>query len=179
MVMEVRTEWDGTTGGTGVTVMHFADTTPVDGILAAVRTFWASLASLLPNEVTVRVQSEVRSLNVATGVLTDVETGPAQAAVAGTYTGVYAMPAGLRIDWETGQIVAGRRVTGRTYVVPAGGLEQDGTPSAAAITQINNAATALLGATPLVVWSRTHGVQVSVQQALVANKAAVLRGRRD
>jgi hypothetical protein len=105
--------------------------------------------------------------------------------VNGSSTGAYSRPAGGRIDWATDTIVAGRRLTGRTYLVPfaLSAFDTEGVITAANVSSLTTAALALITATglnrPLRVWSRTHATSAVVSDASCPAAGAILRGRRD
>lgn len=196
----VRTEWSGTTGGPGLTQMAMAyqggtSWTPsaAQSAVDAVRGFWASMTSSLPNELSLSVDPQVDMYDEVSGQLTQslsVVTPPAS--VAGAATGSYAGGVGVRFNWNTGAIMNGRRVVGRTYVVPAaaGVFESNGTVLGTVITNLTGYGTTLLSNLAaanlaLVVWSRpattssNDGAMTVVQTASVPDKSAILRGRRD
>lgn len=196
----VRANWSGTTGGPGLTQLAVfggggapLSAANAQSAVDAVRAWFLGLASYLPNEVTIQVQPSVDQYNQATGQLTDTVTaGTAPAVVTGSSTGNYTGGAGFKVTWETNAIANGRRVRGRTYIVPAGGnvYDNDGTLLATVTTDIINKSNTLLSTLSgaglgLVVWSRptalgsTDGVITAVQTPVVKDKTAILRGRRD
>jgi hypothetical protein len=187
MPSEYRAVWSTAGGGTGYTVLHFQDVvsnTEAQNTANAVRTFFNSLAGIFPDEVSITFDDEVLVKDLA-GTLLSVWPVTPPASVAGINASTYNRAAGARIDWSTGHIVAGRRLTGRTYLVPAGSSVFDiaGLVTSANVTAMTNAATALITATssikPLVVWSRTHGVAWAASGVAVPTKGAILTGRRD
>lgn len=183
--------WTGFSGAPGFTVMYFQDTqttAPAD-----MRAFWDGVKSALPTNVTITVDGSGDTIDEATGDLVSVWTGTAPAPVVGTGAGVYAAPAGAMVRWNTAGIVAGRRVRGKTFLVPAisAAYAGDGSLDAADITVIQTAADALIaaaGSTP-VVWARPFagGVGVparvgsfhNITTATIPDKAVVLTSRRD
>lgn len=142
------------------------------------------MASQMPDNTQINFDSEVLDLDVS-GTLLAVWPVTPPAVVAGTLTTAFAQAQGARIDWSTSTIVAGRRLTGRTYVVPiaSGGYTTDGVLTGATVTALQTAANAFITATsagrPLRVWSRTHATDAVVASASVPLKGAILRGRRD
>lgn len=187
MPSEYRAIWSTPGGGTGYSVFHFQDVvsnTEAQNTADAVRTFFNSLSGIFPDEVTISFDSEVIVMDLA-GTLTAVYAVTPPASVVGINASTYNRAAGARVDWGTGHIVAGRRLTGRTYLVPAGSsvFGLTGEVTSANVTAIGNAAAALITATssikPLVVWSRTHGIAWAATDASVPLKGAILTGRRD
>lgn len=202
MVQEYKALWNVPGGGAGFSTFY-AET---DGSLAQmqefannVRAFFAGVSTFIPNTVTITFESEVRTLNTATGTLEDVDAVNAPAQVTGVAVGAYAAGAGGRVDWRTSGIVAGRRVVGRTFLVPIIGtsFESNGTLVAGTITDIQADADAYLAAftsiVGAVVWSRPvvadptadppiaarAGSFHAIQSATVPDKSALLRSRRD
>lgn len=192
-VAQIRTTWTGGPSDPGLTVMNVDAGAVLDfsSTISAVRTFWTAIAPGIPDEYDLQVSPLVELFDTATGALMGESTLTGNpAVVSGTSTERYVNGVGARIDWLTSDIVNGRRVRGRTFLVPihslaftnAGALEQLN------VTVFEDAATDLLTAldtagTPLVVWSRptppaADGAIAPVIAARVPNKAAYLRGRR-
>lgn len=201
MVAIVRTYWDGTSGGPGLTQFALegaagGEWNPggTNGAVSAVRVFWDSLKALLPDELRLTVSPIIDDYNSITGKLVGsyvASTTPT--VVAGTSATSYAAGAGAKITWNTNQISNGRRVRGSTFLVPlaAANYTITGTISAAAIATINNSAGNLISglataSTPLAVWSRPikepnarAGFDTQVVSGTCGSKTAILRGRRD
>lgn len=187
MPAQYRALWSTPGGGQGFSVFHFRTVGVVlvpQGVADAVRVFFNSLAGLFPNEVTINFEDEVLSLSEA-GALVAVFPVSPPPQVVGINAGLYNRAAGVRVDWLTGQIVAGRRFNGRTYLVPTADtvFTSEGLITAGNITSITNAGDALQTNTaavgPLAVWSRTHAVTHDVIDTSVPAQGAILRGRRD
>lgn len=201
MVAIVRTEWSGTSGGPGLTQFALlgaagGDWNPsgAQSAVNAVRTFWGALTGYLPDELKLNVLPVIDVYDTITGELIAshvAATVPAQ--VAGISTGGYAGGAGVKVNWQTGQIRNGRRVRGSTFIVPiaSGTFGTTGQVLPAAQTAINSAATTLISqlngaGSPLGVWSRPRviptprgGYATEVITGTTSNKSAILRGRRD
>lgn len=197
MVHIVRTEWAGTSGGPGLTQMaiepSFGELTP-EGAVNAVRAFWNSMVTILPNELTLQVSPIIDEYNTVTGQLigsTVSSTTPA--VVTGGNAGAFAGGSGLKVTWETGVIANGRRVRGSTFVVPvaSSAFTTSGTTTPTTQTLINGSAQTLIDAlntnvSELAVWSRpiegTPGRIGSIHyvtQGICSNKSAIMRSRRD
>ncbi len=200
----VRTHWQGTTGGPGLTqlaVRRASDgyITPGDAQTAvnAVASFWQAVKAYIPNEVTLTVDPVVDTYYYD-GLNNDLETSAsaatAPAAIACTGANAYNMAAGLRINLNTGKIRYGRRINGSIFLVPADAAAYTltGTINPTAKTTIDTAGGNLLtgltnGGLVLGVWSRwnekKHPERPSafsdVQTIKTNDKSAVLRGRRD
>lgn len=201
-ILRVTARWSGFVGAPGYTVLHFRDFGTGDGpggepdaaqALAAAeraRTFFASVATLLPNSVTIQVQSEVDMLEDTTGQLQDSFSVAPPAVVTGTGgTGGYAAAAGAVVNWRTASFRNGRRIRGRTFLVPlaGGSYQSDGTLNDTFRTTLVNAAQALTdsaGSPDLGVYSRptavgTDGRWVIATGSTVPDMAAMLTSRRD
>lgn len=187
MPAQYRAIWSTIGGGTGYSVLHFTiagNSAAAQQIAADTRAFFNSLTTVLVNDTTIQFDSEVLDLDEA-GNLTAVWPVTPPAAIAGLGTGSFARAAGAVVNWGTGSIVAGRRLSGKTYIVPTAGntFENDGLLTGAARTVIQNAADALISAgaanRPPRVWSRTHATSAVIDGASVPTQGAILRGRRD
>jgi hypothetical protein len=201
MVAIVRTEWDGTSGGPGLTqfaLIGGAEMTAgnAQSAVNAVRKFWNSLASYLPDELRLQVSPIVDIYRETDAeLLASVVAPVVPLNVIGGGTTGYAGGAGIKINWNTGVIRNGRRVKGSVFIVPAlaTSFGNTGIPTPGTQLALNNAATTLMsdllaGGTALAVWSRPLVVDKVITRAgaisgvvsgTVAPKSAILRGRRD
>ena len=191
-IVRLQAVWTGFSGAPGYT--HWYGISDGDAAAAAnalgtrMRTFFDSIKAYIPSGADVKVQRLYQVLNDVNGNLTSEGNLSADpTVVVGTGSGAYAGPAGVCVNWETGTFNAnGRRIRGRTYLVPlAAFTETDGTVAATPLGAITAAATAALGGTgSLGVWTRpspggsdgTFNIAIS---ALVRDKVAVLTSRRD
>ena len=179
----VRVLWQNWPGAPGYT-NHYVGS----AVLAqtALRTFYDAVKALVPTGLTMQVPSSGDQVNEATGAITGVWTGAAQAVVTGTSVSVYAGASGACVNWRTAQIIDGRRPMGRTFLVPlgSGAFETNGTLSATTLATIGAAATQLITdlSGELKVWHRPNskgpGSNVTVLTAQVPDLAAVMRSRR-
>lgn len=198
----VRTHWQGTTGGPGLTQLHMQgitdphtwDAAAAQVAVDAVRAFWDAVKGIIPNEVTLTVDPVVDVYNILDGELVgsySAATPPVN--VLGTATGSFSMASGVKLNLNTGVIRNGRRVRGSIFIVPADGtaFTVTGVVSAGTRATINTAAntlrTTLAGSNKeLIVYSRPKtspvfvgGAASPVNGAEAAEKGAILRGRRD
>lgn len=191
-ITRITAVWTGFQGGPGYTNFFFnafGGGDVVDLEAARVFTFFARLQSILPSDVNVEVMQEAAILDEATGALIDyAQASDSPGDINGQAAGAYSAPSGAAITWNTAAIARGRRLRGRTFVVPLsnGAYEADGTLASAAIGDLNNAAEGLIGdgAGPeAVIWSRPRdgagGTIGAITGYRVADQAAVLRSRRD
>lgn len=201
-ILRVKTRWSGFTGAPGYTILHFRDfatgdtgtaTTTQEQAQIAVqrtRTFFDAIKALIPASARFTVEPEVDMLEDSDGSLVNSFTTTPGTDVAGTYAGAYAAAAGAVINWRTGSIRNGRRIRGRTFLVPlaANVFGTDGRLTPAAQTTIATAAEALRSTTSdidLGVYARptgplaTDGQWVVTTGVTVPTTGAVLRSRRD
>lgn len=185
-IARIRVTLSGLQGLPGVSTFYALD--PVTAV-PALRTFWAAVALKMP--IAIRIQVE------ATGDLIDESTGKAVgswsttgvAVVSGGVSGAYAAPVGYAINWLTGVFIEGRKVRGRSFLVPIIGssFESDGTPVFAHADGMRAAGDTMIGTVPanFLVYHRetaegaADGTGVAMTSSVVNDKAAVLRSRRD
>jgi hypothetical protein len=175
--------WSGFAGAPGYSVFY---ATPLNDVQVDISTFFDAITGLLPNDVTITIPNSGDTLNDATGALVGSWTATSGVQHVGENPGLFAGPAGACVSWQTGGIVRGRRVKGRTFIVPlAGGCyDTDGTLEAANRSTLETAADALVASAGgnLLVWSRpvagNGGSSHPVTGASVADRVAVLRSRR-
>ena len=195
-ISRVRTELTGFTGQPGVSTMYFLDAIPP---VAAVRAFWQALTPLMPATMSAQVVNSGDIIDDSTGDLVTTWVAAAQAVVSGTGTAAYSAPSGASVQWLTSTILDSHRVRGRTFVVPipSSQYDTDGTLVPAAVAVLESAAAGLVtaGTPTFIVWHRpltaaqaalrvppgvAHpGGFAIVSGSRVADKAAILRSRRD
>lgn len=197
-MFKVKVRWSGFVGSPGWSNFYFDDASgdfltnaDADPLCDRVETFLTAIRALFPTPVLWTVQSDVEAISPTTGELLNVHSAGARSAISGSAANApYSAASGAVVTWRTAGVRNGRRVRGRTFLVPAANIayENDGTLSAAALTTIGNAATALAdtaGPIPLGVWARptgpgaTDGDWHAVTSASVPDMGAVLRSRRD
>lgn len=155
-----------------------------------VRNFWLALASVLPVAVNVLVESEVEVIEDSTGTLVNTFATPGTSAVSGSGAGAFSAATGAVVNWRTNGIRNGRRVRGRTFLVPLNGaaFAATGQLGSGIVTTITTAASALAdgaGSPDLFVYGRpsavgaADGVSYVVSSASVPAMGAILTSRRD
>lgn len=203
-------QWSGFQGGPGLSVFHFRDFTDqvgsqeqVAGAVAKVDAFIQDIRIFIPAPVTLRVSPDVEELEDTTGELTTVYNASPAAATNGLASGGtnYAAAVGAVINWRTGGVRNGRRVRGKTFLVPlsSSAFGVDGTLSDSAITTLSGAAADMVNQTgngDLGVYARptavkdaqgnpvpgqfnADGVWHAATSFNVPDLGAVLRSRRD
>jgi hypothetical protein len=108
------------------------------------------------------------------------------AVIQGTAASGYSSASGAVVGWITNGFHNGRRIRGRTFLVPLGGVayDTDGTLSAAYLTKCRSAATLYVTNGSPAIFTRpqpglSNGGATAVSAAQVNDKAAVLTSRRD
>lgn len=197
----VEARWENFIGAPGFSRFTFeAPSSVADATTATnkVRSFFQALVTLIPNGVTVQVQQAVPLYDEQTGVLFgELSATTVPPIVTGTALGgaPVAGGAGAMIGWKTESIWQGRRVQGRTFLVPLAGVsEANGTLAAAAITTITTAGDGLIApSTPAFgVWAKQHVRQGTPPKPVQTNgsfflatsvsvpdRTGILRSRRD
>lgn len=190
----IKARWTGFTGSPGYSVFHFDIPTspnPTDAQTHVnnVREFFQDMQAYYPSSVRINVERSVEVIDQPTGQLESMLTVPTDpGVVSGADTGPYSAAVGACVTWDTTGIRNGRRVRGRTFVVPlgSGAYGTDGTLSGTFITQIQSATLRLTsGGFAFCIFARpsgpgaTDGDSYSVTGARIADKTAVLRSRRD
>lgn len=202
LLYRVRSRWAGFNGAPGYSVMHFRDfNTPDPGAgggtiedasaaVARARSFFGGIAALLPDDVSIEPEQEVDVIEDTTGALVNSLQSTNGGTVDGTATGSYSAASGAVVNWRTGGIRNGRRIRGRTFLVPLAGSAYSTTGSLlpSSQTTIATAASQLAASTgtpDLFVYARPTGPGASdgtssvVTGSSVPTLAAVLRSRRD
>lgn len=198
-IARVVTRWSGFSGAPGYTNLFFRDfeggsgepnQATIEGAQGRVQTFWNAVNDFLPNDVTLTIESTVDVLEHSTGELVNSFSAPTAPVITGLDAGAYAAASGAVISWRTGTIRNGRRIRGRTFLVPmgSGAFGINGGIQPSIVTSLQNAANALLantGTPDLYIWARPtapgalDGSLGLVTGASVPSVGAVLRSRRD
>jgi hypothetical protein len=187
----VRAVLTGWQGGPGVSTFYTTD--PV-AFLPALRAFYDAIKAALPSEVSVSFPGTGDIIEDTTGALTSTWTATAPGGVVGAGAGNYSAPTGATAQWNTGAVIGGHRLVGRTFLVPlaSSAMASDGTLGTGILTPFATAAAALVaagGGTIFRVWHRprvnhptlpdTQGNNAVVVSGTMRDIAAVLTSRRD
>lgn len=155
-MQRVRCLWQNWAGQPGYTNLY----TSISLVsLAPIVTFWDSIKAMLPAGLTVTVPGSGDLVAEATGQIQAVWTATGGGTVTGTGAAGYSGTSGAVVEWLTGGIVNGRRVLGKTFIVPMAGTtnyESNGSLSPAAVTLLQTSANTMQSAlgNTFVVWSR-------------------------
>jgi hypothetical protein len=194
---KVTINWSGLPGGPGYTNLYFTDIsgptsvdqTLVDSAVSKTDAWLSAFRPSIPNSISTGVSATVEAVDETTGALVGFFTGTPAAAAVGTGGTTYSAPSGAVISWYTSTVRNGRRIRGRTFMVPlaTAAYESDGSLLGTRITTWN-AATATLIATGAVaelgVWSRpstpgaSDGDWALVTSFRIPDMAAILTSRR-
>ena len=186
-------DWTGFVGAPGVTTIYAGGADP-ENVGLAFDAFLYAPRARMPDDVHIRIRPEAEIIEDTTGVLVDVISIGTGAAIDGANTGGYSAASGLCISWGTGGLVAGRRVRGRTFLVPMSGAYYD-TTGTLNDTELGGTRSdlatfrAAAGANQLI-WSRPRldpdtgavvlpGSSHPVTSGSIRDKVAILRSRRD
>lgn len=199
-MVRVKARWSGFTGSPGYSNFYFREfsdgaweptAAEADQCMGKIHTFFDSMKLIFPPNVRIQVMNDCEVINDANGELQNVLTPASRAVIAGTSGAAnYSAATGAVITWRTGNVRNGRRVRGRTFLVPCATVayDLDGSLQNSTITTLNTAANALIAGTgtpDLHVWSRpsapgaADGVSYVVTSQNTPDKVAVLRSRRD
>lgn len=191
-ITRITAVWSGFRGAPGYSNFFFggAPTDPVDAQSAgvAVRNFLFEARSQFPSSVSISVNATADIIDEANGNITEQVDFEQPNLVQGLATGPYSAASGAVVNWNTGAYKSGRRVRGRTFLVPLASSSYDGRGdlSSGALSDIRAGAAILTGGSsllPFVVWSRpvngSGGTAHPVTSATVPDLGAVLRSRRD
>jgi hypothetical protein len=197
-IIRLKMNWTGFVGGPGYTNMHFEPVAGGDISQAIVndardilQTWITSWRPNLPTPVSVGIDPNVQEIDENHGNIEAFWTTTVAAPTAGTTSGSYAGGAGACVNWYTDGVWNGRRVRGRTFLVPMGNstYDSDGTLTAGALGAWRAATATFIAASNLarlVVWRRPsdqplliNGGAYDVNSYSINDKVAILRSRRD
>lgn len=191
-ILRVTTEWTGFQGAPGYTNFFFT-TDPGGGdpqsAIDQTAEFWDTVKGLVPAAATFNVQAEVTAIDEATGqaeaFLPPVNDPPV---IEATGQGSYTAPAGALIHWNTNGVRNGRRVRGRTFLVPmiTSRADDDGTLDSQALNLLNAGIDVMVGDgfdSTFCVWARPGAAGAGqvwpVTSGHAPDRISVLRSRRD
>jgi hypothetical protein len=200
MTAVVKAVWSGFTGSPGTSTFYVGtgltgagDPTPADltTAVASIRQFFNACAGNLAASVVISFDGQAVTIDPTTGAVTGITTYTPPSNVAGTGASSVAAPAGASVKWITAGVVNGRRVAGRTYLVPlyAGAYEANGSLQSSTVSALATAAGVLVAASVAAstwacwVWHRpvsgTGGSMWEFSGSSVKDEVAVLTSRRN
>ncbi|HEX6827321.1 MAG TPA: hypothetical protein VF077_13465, partial [Nitrospiraceae bacterium] len=154
------------------------------------------IKDLFPNALTIVVPNSGDVIDTGTNQITGAWVGSGGGTTSSTATAnPFSGTSGALVRWQTGAVLNGRRVTGRTYLVPLNNLQyaNDGSLSGTCVNAIQTAAAALI--TALAPNLRVYGpprdadpdvegdlgkpaIDAATIAAIVPDLAVVMRSRR-
>lgn len=195
---KVTINWTGFPGGPGYSNLYFRDFSGtgavdqgiVDGAVAKVQDWLSFWRNRLPTSVKTGVDPTVEAIEETTGELQGFWTATVAAPAGGLGVASFSAPSGACVSWYTSTVRNGRRMRGRTFIVPLDTVsyENDGTLIESIITAapaVNNAMIADSGAGDLGIWARpsapgaSDGQWALVTAARLNDRPAMLTSRRD
>lgn len=184
--------WTGFQGAPGYSNFFFAGggglISDAQQVAERVATAFDALDRRIPLGVRIEVENEVAIIDSDTGEMQGFQRVSDIPAHVGSQGGGYSAASGAVINWRTDDVRFGRRIRGRTFLVPLSGFsyEEDGTLTGPTIEDVEEFGSALTGFdfdSEFGVWSRPRdgsgGVFATVTSYSVPDMSAVLRSRRD
>jgi len=192
-INRVRVAWTNWPGAPGLSTFYLASGTTNT---APLKTFFTAIKDLFPLNLTTDVPSSGDVIDSGTGLITGGWAGSGGGqSISAASSGGYAGGSGALIRWQTNAVLNGRRLVGRTYLVPLerGVYFTDGSLTTSAQGVISAAGQAMITAYAgaLLVYgpprdSGTNGpndpgkaaINSPIISCLVPDLAAVMRSRR-
>jgi hypothetical protein len=197
-IARIVTKWTGLAGGTGYTNLYFRDFEStgldqaiVNGAVQRTDTWNAAISANVPTGITLEIDPVVAILNAEDGVLQRFMNHAIATQRPGSGSGAYSAASGACVNWYTAGVRKGRRIRGRSFLVPFAGasLATNGTLDDTKLNALRTATNTLVTSTAqpgdLGVWARpstkgaTDGAWNVVTSFTIPDKAAILRSRRD
>lgn len=189
---QITVRYNGFTGAPGWVKMKFIgklDQSQANTAAANFRVFLAGIGlGNIPSTASFTFDTVVQTFDGQGKLDGELNLSVVPASVNGTGSGSYAGGAGAVVNWLTDAFVGGKRIRGRTFLVPLANVafQSDGTLADAFRTSLGAAATTFAASTPQpAVWSQRKlgGSDVNtiagMQGASVPDRTALLRSRRD
>ena len=192
----IRVSLTGFNGAPGVCTFYAINAPSVIGF---VQSLWTAVITKMPTVVAAQVEGFGDTIEDTTGVISGSWSIAQPPQLHGGASGPYSAPSGACLTWLTGTVLDGRRVRGRTFLVPMSDTfyAADGRINPSDAVDLNAACAQYvqnLGGAG-VVWHRPYAGRVAtvklkarpahvgghavITGSSVATKIAVLRSRRD
>lgn len=201
-ILRVTARWAGFQGAPGYSNFHFTAEggfwdggllgddaqAAADAAAERVADAFGQIGSVLPDSVQISIESEAIIFDSDSGEALGFAEVDQDVIAASGDDGGYSGATGAVVNWRTNDYRFGRRIRGRTFLVPLGGssYQDDGTLTSSALERLRTFGTRMLGSSggpTFGVWSRpvggAGGVFATATTANVPDMAAVLRSRRD
>lgn len=176
----VTTEFGDITGAPYYSTFHMDLGSLQDAgtAVAVSKQFWDGCASAIDSDVSCTILGDVDVIESTTGQIVRVETTANATSSPSALGEVLPLSTQGLVSWATGVYTGGRQIRGRTYIpAPIDNANDNGVPSGPYITDLQNAADAMVG-TGLVIYSDTYKSFAPVSGAQVRSYWATLRSRR-
>lgn len=194
-IMRVRFNITATTGLPGLHTTYWkgASSSPVSAdaldVVARVRAYWDAIKGLVAPGVIITCNVPVDVLDQTTGLLIGQLGAGSPASVTGTGSAIAPRATMMLLRYNTGVVVNGRRLQGRSFIGPVGVNTNSSGSVAGASAGLLVSATSTLQTGPtsslIQVWHRptaanpSGGLSADVISFSTNNEFAVLRSRRD
>lgn len=181
MVQQARIRWDGLGHSPKYTILNFDVPESIAAAAGHFGNFLEAINFAFVNTMSWTFESEYRTLDENTGALLGIHNLPdPPSGGPGIGSSQLADATQILLRWNTGTVVAGRQLKGRTFLpgiaaseIAAGNLR----PSS--VTAIQTAIDSYTSTyQELGVWSRKHGIMQPVTSGSVWTEFAVQRRRR-
>jgi hypothetical protein len=191
---KVVVDWAGTmVRGAAASVLYFECPTGIVD-LSAIRSPFATLALALPTGLTITFPTAGDLVDEFSGELVGGWTATSVTTVSGSGGTASAAGVGACATWQTGMVVSGRRLRGRTFLVPlaSAAYDTDGTLTSTVQGYMATFCNQMNSIPTFCIWHRpTHtgtgpsrvnnndGASRLVASGSVKDKVAILTSRRD
>lgn len=191
-MLRITARWAGFPGAPGYSNFFFAGGGGLIGdqnqVADRIANAFKGVSNHLAAGTSITIEPEAAVVDSDTGEVTDFRNIDPIAPITSSGSGSYAGPAGAVVNWRTSDLRNGRRIRGRTFMVPlaTSAFDNTGSLAPAALTGLNAFASAIRAGdldSEFGVWSRpingSGGVFATVTSHSVPDMVAVLRSRRD
>lgn len=181
---EIQVSWVGLTGLPGVSTFYTV-ATPATAP-AELLSFFTAIRGLFPDGLTWTIPNSGDQIDSTNGQLLGSWSASGGGSVnSNGGAGGYAAGVGAYVNWRTNGVVNGRRIKGRTFLLPllAAAYEVNGTLGSSALSTLQTAVNTLAGAAQGVgIWHRpvngSGGSLAPVASGVVPDQVTSLRTRR-
>lgn len=201
-LLRVKARWSGFAGAPGYSIFHFgtgavgdgggalADNAAAATARGTVRRMFSFIMTEFPPVVSISIEQDVEVIDSTNGELVGALDGGVEDTFVGSGSPTYSAVSGAVLNWRTAGIRNGRRVRGRTFLVPLSSASYDAQGSLTVATRGLLAEFSQEMVTTTNPWEfgvfcrpstpiATDGVFHVATSSNVPDLAAVLRSRRD
>lgn len=191
-MIRITARWAGFPGAPGYSNFFFAGggglISDAQQCADRVESAFDELSLVLAGPVTVTIDPEAAIIASETGEVQGYRAITPGNGSSGAGNGAFSGPTGAVVNWRTSDLRNGRRIRGRTFLVPLANssYDSDGTLTSTARDSVTSFAEGIVGGdldSEFGVWARpiggSGGVFATADSFSVPDMAAVLRSRRD